>query len=136
MDKLEMMRLWLEDFYMWGDAQWGLDLTGNTPVSCSVTLDEERMVRRKVDIIDARYIYEMQTQFSFTRISYGEESPGEWAGEFSIWVRLDSENDCAPCFGEGITRFYLDKIKLETLGDKTVYTAKLICTYEEIYEVE
>ena len=77
----------------------------------------------------------MQTRFSFTRVSYGEDSASFWADEFCNWLRWQAELDMSPCFGEGITRFLTEKSKLETMGDQDVYTVKLIATYDLIYEV-
>lgn len=134
MDKVQMLKAWMETFPYWRQSQWGIDLSGCTPVSCHLALEDERLIGRKEDILGTRH-RQLQTRFSFTRVSYGEEEPGWWIGEFAGWVRCQSEDAVAPSFGEGNTLFHLEKAKLEILGDKAVYTVKLIGTYEELYEV-
>ena len=134
MDKLEMLQTWLATFPGWGEAQWEIDLNGFTPVSCRLTLEDDRMLRREEDVLGGSTLT-MQVQFSFIRVSYGEENPAKWAERFSSWVMEQSEYGAAPKLGDGITRFSLEKGKLESAGDKTVYTVKLIGVYEKLFEV-
>lgn len=134
MDKLELMRLWLETFYGWRDAQWGLDLTGCTPVSCHLTMEDDRILRRTEDVTGAS-VQAMQVLYTLVRVSYGEENPGEWVENFTNWVTEQSQLGLVPEFGDRITRIRTEKGKLEIQGDKTVYTVRLLGTYERIFEV-
>lgn len=134
MDKLELIRSWLESFPAWGDTQWGIDLTGYTPVSAGLVQEDDRIIGRKTDILGTSMLM-MQAQFTFTRVSFREEATGAWIGEFSSWVRRQSEDCVCPCFGVDGTAFRLEKGKLESLRDRAVYTVRLTAIYDELYEV-
>jgi len=134
MDKLQILKAWLEGFPRWGEADWEVDLTGCAAVSCRLTLEDHRVTARKENVLGIRLLT-MQVQFSFIRVSYGEENPAGWVEAFSNWVTEQSEYGNAPKLGDGITRFRPEKGKLESAGDKAVYTVKLIGTYNKKYEV-
>ena len=130
MDKLQMMMDWLERFFLWGDTQWGVDLNGNVPVSCQLTLEDDCIIRRTEDVLGTT-VLTMQIQFSLVRVSYGEEEPGLWADALANWVYGQSKDGNVPKFGDNATQFRLEKGKLVSKGDETVYTVKLIGTYEK-----
>lgn len=134
MDKLQILKAWLEGFPGWGEADWDVDLTGATPVSCRLTLENDRVISRTENILGSSTLA-MQVTFSLIRISYGEENPSQWVEDFTQWILYQSELGNAPKLGAGITRFSPEKGKLEITGDKTVYTVKLLGTYEKIFEV-
>lgn len=129
MDKLQMMMEWLESFFLWGDTQWGVDLNGCVPVSCQLTLEDDRVIRRTEDVLGNVVLF-MQIQFALVRVSYGEEEPSFWADALANWMYSQSKDGDAPSFGDGLTQFRLEKGKLESKGDQTVYTVKLIGNYE------
>ena len=132
MDKLRTIKEWLEDFSINWDRED--DLQGNSPVSYRLTLEDEKILRRTEDVLGGSRLV-MQLQLSLIRISYLEENPSLWVGEFSDWVDQQSAHALAPWLGEGITHYRLEKGKLETNGDKAVYTVKIIATYEKLFEV-
>ena len=125
-----MMKDWLESFFLWGDTQWGVDLNGNVPVSCQLTLEDDCIIRRTEDVL-GDIVLTMKIQFALVRVSYGEEEPGLWVDELANWMYCESKDGNAPEFGDNITQFRLEKGKLESKGDQTVYTVKLIGVYEK-----
>lgn len=135
MDKLQILKAWLEQFPGWGEAEWDVDLQGESPVSCRLTLEDDRVLSRTENILGSNTL-KMQVQFSLIRLSYWEENPGAWVENFTQWVLQQSVQGLAPAFGVGITRFSPEKGKLEITGDKAVYTVKLLGTYETIFEVK
>lgn len=135
MDKLQILKAWLETFPDWGEAEWDVDLTGATPSSCRLTLEDDRVVRRTEDVLGGS-VLTMQAQFALTRVTYCEENPGQWVEDFTQWILHQSELGNAPKLGEGITRIRPEKGKLETQGDKAVYTVRLLGNYEKIFEVK
>lgn len=134
MDKLELLKRWLETFPHWGEAQWELDLTGYTPVSCRLTMEDDRVTGRKEDVL-GNSVVTVQTRFSLHRVSSCQEDPGRWADDFAFWVTAQSEGGLVPRLGQGITRLRPEKGKLEIAGDQAVYTVSLLSTYEKTFEV-
>ena len=129
MDKLEIMMQWLENFFLWGDTQWGVDINGRVPASCQLTLEDDRVIRRTEDVL-GNVVLTMKIQFALVRVSYDEEAPGLWVDALANWMYSQSKDGDAPSFGDGLTQFRLEKGKLELRGDQAVYTVKLIGNYE------
>ena len=134
MDKLQILKAWLESFSGWAEAQWNVDLSGNTPVSCCLSLEDDRVMRRTENVLGNSRL-QFRTQFSLTRVSFWEDAPSRWVEEFSAWVAEQSELGAAPRLGQGVTRYRLEKGKLTESEGKAVYSVKLIGTYEKIFEV-
>ena len=104
MDKLQMVKDWLEQFPGWGEAQWEVDLQGECPVSCRLTPENDRVLSRQEDI-RGNSTLALQVQFSLIRVSYWEENPGAWVDMFTQWVLQQSEQGLAPALGVGVPGF-------------------------------
>lgn len=132
MDKIQLVKDWLETFPDWNDAQWEVDVQGVCPVSYRLTLEDDRVMRQTADVLGQQR-FSMQAQFSLIRVSYAEENVGEVIEHLNSWILEQSFLGTTAELGDGLTYYRTEKGKLEIMGDKAVYHVKLIGTYEKIF---